>query len=294
MEVVRTIVQTRQAVGAARASGRKIALIPTMGYLHAGHLSLVRLAKTRADYIVVSLFVNPTQFGPQEDFSKYPRDEARDRGMLEAEGIDLLFAPEVRSIYPQEPRITFAIRGLADHLCGARRPSHFNGVLLIVSKLFNVVQPDIAVFGQKDLQQLLLIQRMVEELNFPLEIVAGPTVREPDGLAMSSRNSYLTSAERRQSSILYRALQRAKALMEGGEREAERVIAQMRELIRSEAPLGQIDYISIVDLDGLQPRKKLDGRCAIALAVHFGRARLIDNLVLEISADGVREIPAIV
>ncbi len=294
MEIARTITQVRQAVGEARASGQRIALIPTMGYLHQGHLSLVELAQTRVDYTVVSLFVNPTQFGPHEDFSSYPRDERRDRRMLEQKNVDLLFAPEVRSIYLQEPRITFAINGLTDHLCGARRPGHFNGVLLIVSKLFNIIQPDVAVFGQKDLQQLLIIKRMVRDLNFPIEIIAGPTIRESDGLALSSRNTYLNTEERHQSPVLYRALQRAKALIEQGERDSKRVIAQMKHWIESEAALGQIDYISIVDLEGLQPLQKLDGRCAIALAVYFGRTRLIDNLVLEISADGVHEISEIV
>lgn len=293
MKVVRSIAETRRVLRQGRARGQKVALIPTMGYLHQGHLSLVELAKARADYLVASLFVNPAQFGPHEDFSHYPRDEARDRKLLQGQGVDLLFVPTVEEIYPQESRITFDIRELADHLCGARRPGHFNGVLLVVTKLFNIVQPDFAVFGQKDLQQLLIIKRMARDLNFPIEIVAGPTVREPDGLAMSSRNTYLNPEERRQSTSLYRALRRAKALIDQGEQESQRVMAEMERLIQAEAPLSHIDYISVVDLETLQPLERLAGRCAIALAAFLGRTRLIDNLVLEISADGAREIPAI-
>jgi pantoate--beta-alanine ligase len=293
MKVVRSIAETRCALRQARAGGQKVALIPTMGYLHQGHLSLVELAKARADYLAVSLFVNPTQFGPQEDFPAYPRDEARDRRMLEAKKVDLFFAPTVEEVYPRESLITFEISKLADQLCGARRPGHFNGVLLVVSKLFNIIRPDFAVFGQKDLQQLLIIKQLVRDLNFEIEVIAGPTVREPDGLAMSSRNSYLNPEERRQSPSLYRALQQAKALIEQGERGAERVIAEMKRLIQAEAPLSQIDHISIVDLEALQPLGRLAGRYAIALAVFFGRTRLIDNIVLEIGADRVREIPAI-
>jgi pantoate--beta-alanine ligase len=191
MLITRTIAETRAALAHARAQGNRIGFVPTMGYLHEGHLRLIDIARQHSDFVVVSIFVNPTQFGPHEDFASYPRDFERDRKLCEARGTDLIFAPEVSEIYPERSLITFQIEKLADRLCGARRPGHFNGVVLVVSKLFNIVQPDIAVFGQKDAQQLIIIKRLVQDLNFPVRIIAAPTVREPDGLAMSSRNVYL-------------------------------------------------------------------------------------------------------
>ncbi len=292
MELVHTIPEVRRRVAAARQKGKRVGFVPTMGYLHEGHLRLIDRCRERADYCVVSVFVNPTQFGPGEDYERYPRDLERDRRLLKERGVDLVFAPDVAEMYPEEPFIRFQIEKLADHLCGPRRPGHFSGVLLVVAKLFHIVQPDVAVFGQKDLQQLLLIRRMVRDLNFPLEIVAGPTVREPDGLAMSSRNAYLSPEERRQATVLYRSLQRAKELVQEGERSARNVREAMRAMIES-TPGARIDYIEIVDLEELQPVERLEGRVAIALAVHVGPARLIDNLVLEIRGDDVREIPAI-
>ncbi len=292
MEVVRTISDVRQRVSAARREGKRVGFVPTMGYLHEGHLSLVDLCRERAEYCVVSIFVNPTQFGPGEDYERYPRDPERDRRLLEERGVDLVFAPEVGEMYPEEPLVRFRIEKLADHLCGPRRTGHFPGVLLVVAKLFHIVQPDVAVFGQKDFQQLLIIRRMVRDLNFPVEIVAGPTVREPDGLAMSSRNAYLSPEERARATVLYRSLQRAKALIEGGERSARSVIGAMRAMIEG-TPGVHIDYIEIVDLEELRPVERLEGRVAIALAVYVGPARLIDNLVLEIRGDDVREIPAL-
>ena len=292
--MVRSSAEVRAALRAARAAGaRRLALIPTSGALHRGHLSLVQLAKAQADYRVVSLFVNPTQFGPTEDFAAYPRDEERDRRLLEEQGVELLFTPPVEDIYPQRPRLGFEISRLADHLCGARRPGHFNGVLLIVAKLFNLIRPEVAVFGMKDLQQLVIIKQLVRELSFDIQIVAAPTVREPDGLALSSRNRYLNPEERRQSSALYRALERGQALIAAGERQAERVIVGMSSLIAAEAPLARLDYLEIVDLATLQPLKSLSGRCALALAAYFGQARLIDNLVLEVGGEEVHELPAI-
>jgi len=292
MEVVHTIPEVRERVAAARREGKRIGFVPTMGYLHEGHLSLVDLCRKRAEYCVVSVFVNPTQFGPGEDYERYPRDPERDRRLLEERGVDLLFLPEVREMYPEEPLLRFEIEKLADHLCGPRRPGHFPGVLLVVAKLFHIVQPDVAVFGQKDLQQLVIIKRMVRDLNFPLEIVAGPTVREPDGLAMSSRNAYLSPEERERAAVLYRSLRRAKELIEGGERSAPRVVEAMRAMIEG-TPGARVDYIEIVDVEELQPVERLEGKVAIALAVHLGPARLIDNLVLEIRGDDVREIPAL-
>jgi len=292
MLITRTIAETRAALARARAQGRRIGFVPTMGYLHEGHLRLIDIARQHSDFVVVSIFVNPTQFGPHEDFASYPRDFERDRKLCEARGADLIFAPEVSEMYPERSLITFQIEKLADRLCGARRPGHFNGVVLVVSKLFNIVRPDIAVFGQKDAQQLIIIKRLVQDLNFPVRIISAPTVREPDGLAMSSRNVYLSPTQRAQSTVLYRALQKAKALIESGERDAKRVIAEMERVIAT-ASEAKIDYIEIVRVSDLQPIEKLDGLVLIALAVYFGKARLIDNIILDVSDRAVREIAAL-
>lgn len=292
MLITRTIPETRAVIAQARASGKRIGFVPTMGYLHEGHLKLIDIAKQHSDFVVVSIFVNPTQFGPQEDFAAYPRDFERDRKLCEAQGADLIFAPDVSEMYPERSFITFQIEKLADRLCGARRPGHFNGVILVVSKLFNIIQPDIAVFGQKDAQQLIIIKRLVRDLNFPVKIISAPTVRESDGLAMSSRNVYLNSEQRAQSTALYRSLQRAKALIESGERNPQKIIAAIEQLITT-ASEARIDYIEIVSVRDLQPREYLDGQVLIALAVYFGKARLIDNIILEIAGDRVREILAL-
>lgn len=292
MLITRTISETRAAIAQARAQGKRIGFVPTMGYLHEGHLKLIDIAKQHSDFIVVSIFVNPTQFGPQEDFAAYPRDFERDRKLCEARGADLIFSPEVSEMYPERSLIIFQIEKLADRLCGAHRPGHFNGVVLVVSKLFNIVQPDIAVFGQKDAQQLIIIKRLVQDLNFPVKIIAAPTVREPDGLAMSSRNVYLSPEQRAQSTALYKSLQKAKALIESGERDAKKIIAEMEQLIAT-ASEAKIDYIEIVGVRDLQSVERLDGQIVIALAVYFGKARLIDNIVLEVSENHVCEIPAL-
>lgn len=292
MLITRTISETRAAIAQARVAGKKIGFVPTMGYLHEGHLKLVDIAKEQSDFVVVSIFVNPTQFGPTEDFAQYPRDFERDRRLCESRGTDVIFAPEVSEMYPEKSLLTFQIEKLADRLCGARRPGHFSGVALIVSKLLNIVQPDVAVFGQKDAQQLLVIKRLVQDLNFPVKIIAAPTVREPDGLAMSSRNLYLNSEQRAQSTVLYKSLQHAKALIEQGERNGQRVIASMSKLITA-ASEAKIDYIEIVGVKDLQPVEKMDGQILIALAVYFGKARLIDNMILEVKGDQIREVPAI-
>jgi pantoate--beta-alanine ligase len=292
MVITRTISETRNAIAHARAQNKKIGFVPTMGYLHEGHLKLIDIARQHSDFVVVSIFVNPTQFGPAEDFAKYPRDFERDRKLCESRGTDLIFAPEVSELYPEKSLLTFQIEKLGDRLCGARRPGHFHGVVLVVSKLFNIVQPDIAVFGQKDAQQLIIIQRLVQDLNFPVKIIAAPTVREPDGLAMSSRNVYLNSEQRAQGTVLYRSLQSAKALIESGERDAKKVISEMEKFVAT-ASEAEIDYIEIVALKDLQPVERITEPFLIALAVYFGKARLIDNIVLDISHDRVREILAI-
>ncbi len=290
--LVRTIAEARVAVRRAKREGKRVGFVPTMGYLHEGHLRLVDLCRERADYCAVSVFVNPAQFGPGEDYERYPRDLERDRRLLEARGVDLLFAPSVEEMYPEPPLIRFQIEKLADHLCGPRRPGHFPGVLLVVTKLFHILEPDVAVFGQKDLQQLVIVKRLVRDLNFPVEIVAGPTVREPDGLAMSSRNEYLSPKEREKATVLYRALQRAKALVEGGERSAAAVLAAMRDVIERVEGV-RLDYVEAVELETLQPVERLEGRVALAVAAFVGPARLIDNLVLDVRDGQVREVPAI-
>jgi pantoate--beta-alanine ligase len=292
MLITRTIAETRTAIAHARAQGKRIGFVPTMGYLHEGHLTLIDIARQHSDFVVVSIFVNPTQFGPTEDFAKYPRDFERDCKLCESRKADVVFAPEVSEMYPESSLMTFQIKKLADRLCGARRPGHFNGVILVVSKLFNIVQPDIAVFGQKDAQQLLIIKRLVQDLNFPVRIIAAPTVREPDGLAMSSRNIYLTPLQRAQAPALFRSLGGARELIAAGERDAKKVISEMEKLIAT-ASEAKIDYIEIVRVSDLQPIERIDGLVLIALAVYFSKARLIDNIVLEIIGDQVQEIPAI-
>lgn len=281
MLITHTISETRAAIAQARAAGKKIGFVPTMGYLHEGHCKLIDIAKEHSDFVVVSIFVNPTQFGPTEDFAQYPRDFERDCKLCESRKADVIFAPEVSEIYPEPSLMTFQIKKLADRLCGAQRPGHFNGVVLVVSKLFNIVQPDIAVFGQKDAQQLFIIKRMVEDLNFPVKIISAPTVREPDGLAMSSRNVYLTPQQRAQAHVLFRSLGWARELIAAGERDAKKIISAMQKLIAT-ASEAKIDYIEIVSVKDLQPVEQLDGPILIALAVYFGKARLIDNIVLDV------------
>jgi pantoate--beta-alanine ligase len=262
-----------------RLSGKVIALVPTMGYLHEGHLSLVRIGRARADLVVVSLFVNPTQFRPQEDFSRYPRDFDRDRSLCEHERVAVLFVPEHESMYPEGYSVYANEESLSAGLCGASRPGHFRGVITVVAKLFNLVLPDLAVFGEKDAQQLRIIRRLVRDLNFPVTIVPGSTVREPDGLAMSSRNVLLKPEERRQAVALNRALKKAAEAFSAGERDAGRI----KEMVAAElaaAPLGQVDYIELVDEETLSPITHINRRALLALAVHFSAARLIDNVVL--------------
>jgi pantoate--beta-alanine ligase len=292
LTVAKDIVVARALISAAKSIGKVIGLVPTMGSLHEGHLSLIDLAKKHADFVVVSIFVNPTQFGPDEDFAQYPREFERDRLILESRQVDMIFAPEANEIYPGESHISFKINQLADHLCGAKRPGHFEGVLQVVSKLFNITWPDIAVFGQKDLQQLLLIKRLVREFDIPVEIVSAPVIRESTGLALSSRNAKLSSEFRDKSSVLFRALSVVQKLIEEGERDARFLIDECLKIINS-VDGAQLEYFEIVNLDTLQPMANLSGRIALAIAVSFGETRLIDNVVLEIEGESVRELRAI-
>jgi pantoate--beta-alanine ligase len=268
----------------ARQAGR-IGFVPTMGCLHAGHLALVRAARRRCDKVVVSVFVNPMQFGPSEDFRRYPRTPARDRRLLQAEGVDVLFAPRPGGMYPEGFSTFVEVTGLTDGLCSRWRPGHFRGVTTIVAKLFAVVRPHVAVFGQKDAQQAQAIRRMARDLDLGVRVVVIPTVRESDGLALSSRNRYLSSSERLQAPVLFEALTLCRRQVADGERSVARLRRKMLALI-GRAKLARVQYLEFVDADRLEPVRRVDGRVLVALAVHFGGTRLIDNVLLNAGADG--------
>lgn len=296
MQVSRGIAALRQEIANARSQARTIALVPTMGALHSGHASLIDAARrgigdndtsiaAKRPFVVVTIFVNPTQFAPHEDFSRYPRDEAGDLRACEAAGADLVFLPGVEEMYPPRTRTNIHVAQLTDTLCGPFRPGHFDGVATIVAKLFNIAQPDVAYFGRKDAQQLAVIRRMVRDLDFPIEIVGRPTVREADGLALSSRNRYLTAEQRVQALCLIRALRQAETRIRGGERDAVQITAEMREIVAHAGP-SRIDYISVVDTESLQPVARIDSPVLIALAVHIGGTRLIDNITVDPRAGG--------
>ncbi|MEO0102900.1 MAG: pantoate--beta-alanine ligase [candidate division WOR-3 bacterium] len=280
MKVVRKIKKMQDIAQEARKRGKIIGFVPTMGYLHEGHLSLVRIAQRKSDLCVVSIFVNPLQFGPKEDFKEYPRDIKRDKRLLEKEGVDIIFCPEEKEMYADDFSTYVKVEGLTEGLCGRSRPGHFQGVTTVVTKLFNCVMPHFSVFGQKDAQQALVIKRMVRDLNLPIKIVIAPTVREKDGLAMSSRNIYLSPKEREEASILYRSLKTAKEMIEKGERNPNVIIGRMREMI--EETSGRIDYIAIVDTRDLKEIDLIKGEVLIALAVYFSKARLIDNIIVRV------------
>lgn len=278
MQTVDTVRGVRGASRAAKASGKRVALVPTMGCLHEGHLVLVRRARELADFVVVSIFVNPTQFGPGEDFDRYPRALERDRELLRAEGVDLVFAPPVGEMYPAGFQTYVAVESLSKPLCGARRPGHFRGVATVVAKLFCAVEPDVAVFGEKDYQQLQVIRRMAADLDLSVAVEGVPTVREPDGLAMSSRNTYLSAEERRSALGLSRALARAQELVDAGEVRPSALEASARAVLE-EAGL-RIDYAEVRHPETLEPMKSAAPRALLALAAFAGTTRLIDNRVL--------------
>lgn len=283
MEVVKHIRDLKSIVQQAKQSGKSIGLVPTMGFLHDGHLALVRQARQDCDLVVVSVFVNPLQFGPHEDYNDYPRDLDQDRRLLTQAQADVLFAPTVEEMYPQgqENMLTFVeVRKITERLCGASRPGHFRGVATVVTKLFNIVEPDMAYFGQKDAQQVAVVKRMVEDLNMNVRIVPVPTVREADGLALSSRNTYLRGPERQAALVLSRALEIAQRMLTAGERDAVKIRDAMRRLIDRE-PLAAIDYISISDPVSLTEMDRVRTPALVALAVKIGRTRLIDNIVWE-------------
>lgn len=280
MEILRTVDSVRQWVRAQREAGRALHFVPTMGYFHEGHLSLMRRAQHENAAVLVSIFVNPLQFGAGEDYDRYPRDFERDRQLAHAVGVDAIFYPEVSEMYPTGYQTEVRVKELSQPLCGKSRPGHFEGVATVVLKLFNIVTPDRAYFGMKDYQQLRVIQQLVRDLNLPIEIVPCPIVREPDGLAMSSRNVYLTPEERTAATVLYRSLQWAQAQVESGERNASKLREGVFQQIAAE-PLARIDYVEVVDAETLQPVERIDRLTLIALAVFFGKARLIDNCLLE-------------
>lgn len=277
-------ITTAKAIAAigksARGAGRRVGFVPTMGALHEGHLSLVRLARAQCDLVVVSIFVNPAQFGPNEDFSTYPRTFEKDAAMLASEGVDYIFFPPVEEIYATGSVTWVTVEGLTDKLDGRSRPGHFRGVSTVVARLFNIVQPDLAYFGQKDGAQVAVIRRMVRDLHFDTGIVVGPIVREPDGLAMSSRNVYLNARERSQALVLSRALERVKTLALAGETNAAKLAAAGREEMALE-PGARLDYFEIVDWNTLDPAEDVSQGALVAVAAYVGKTRLIDNLVLE-------------
>ncbi len=292
MNVIKTIKEMTELVSHARREGKVIVLVPTMGYFHEGHLSLMREGRIRGDLLVVSLFVNPTQFDPHEDFKNYPRDFERDRKMAEEVGVDVLFAPEASEMYPPNHQTIVRVEKVTQNLCGRSRPTHFQGVSTIVLMLFEIVMPHVAIFGEKDYQQLIMVQQMVKDLHKSLEVVGMPTVREPDGLAMSSRNSYLLPGERKAAPALYRSLQRAKELLQQGERKADRILHEVKGILQSE-PLVRIDYAQVCDARTLQVVHLIEGDVVIALAVYLGETRLIDNFVYQAFQKPTLQLPGL-
>ncbi len=278
MEIVHTIAEVRQHVAQARQAGKTIGFVPTMGALHVGHGALVEAASKGSDYVVVSIFVNPLQFGPSEDLERYPRNLEADAQFCAERGAHLIFAPSNKEMYPREMATSVTVDALTNTLCGVSRPGHFRGVATVVTKLFNIVQPDFAYFGQKDAQQLAVIRRMVADLNIPVQVESVPTVREADGLALSSRNAYLSPAERRAAVVLYQALQAAMARLAAGERNADALRDFLRDTISRE-PLARIDYAEVVDAESLQPVSSVERDVLLAVAVFFGKTRLIDNML---------------
>ncbi|NOZ91935.1 MAG: pantoate--beta-alanine ligase [Dictyoglomi bacterium] len=288
MEIIKSIEKLRKVLWEHRKAGKSIGFVPTMGYLHEGHLNLVRQARKDNDIVVVSIFVNPTQFGEGEDFDSYPRDLERDASLCEKEGVDYIFAPDTHEMYPDgAPLVYVDVLKLSDHLCGRFRPGHFRGVLTVVAKLFNIVMPDRAYFGKKDIQQLRIIMQMVKDLNFPIEIVPVETTREPDGLAMSSRNTYLSPEERAVAPRIYESLKEGFQIIKDGERDATKVVEHILEKLEA-IPGARPQYVQIVSWDDMQPVKELkDGIYVLATAVFLGPARLIDNIRFKIEGGDV-------
>ncbi len=279
MEIIESVKAMQTKAEALRLSGKTLALVPTMGFLHEGHLELMRIGKEHADVVIISIFVNPTQFGPNEDFEQYPRDTEGDLAKAEGVGVDIVYFPDVREMYPEGYQTTVSVKNVTKHLCGLSRPGHFDGVTTVVAKLFNATKAHLAIFGQKDYQQLTTISRMVQDLNMDIQIVGVPTVREPDGLAMSSRNSYLNREERKSALCLKKSMDLADELFRRGERDAGKIKKDLEALIRSH-PFTNIDYINLCHPFSLEELDTLEEETLLALAVKVGKTRLIDNTVI--------------
>ncbi len=282
MRVIRQAREMSVTAQHVRRAGNTIGFVPTMGALHDGHLSLIRAAHRQTKVVVVSIFVNPLQFGPEEDVERYPRDPKRDLNLAKAAGCDIVFAPDASQMYPADFRTSVQVEELGERFEGAARPGHFRGVATVVAKLFHLVQPTVAYVGQKDFQQAVLIRRMVKDLSTPVAVRMLPTVREPDGLAMSSRNALLSPQERRDAPVLHRALVAAKAQIRAGERDPERLLDEMRRLIGREAQ-ARVDYLAVVNANTLEPLERLRGHIAVLGAIRLGATRLIDNLLVDVS-----------
>ncbi len=282
MEILDTVAGMHKRSEELRFLGKSIAFVPTMGFFHEGHLELMRVGRKLADILIISIFVNPIQFGPSEDYEEYPRDLAGDLSKAEKVGVDLAFTPSIDEVYPEGFQTKVTVERVTRHLCGLTRPGHFEGVATVVTKLFNITKPHFAVFGQKDYQQLTVIGRMVKDLNMNLEIVGVPTVREPDGLAMSSRNKYLSPGERKSALSLKKSIDRAATLVEGGERDTGRIKSSLEKIIRSH-PFTEIEYISICDPLTMEDIDVINGKVLLALAAKVGRTRLIDNCLIDIT-----------
>jgi len=280
MKVIRKIAEMQSMSKSLQKSGKTIGFVPTMGFLHEGHLSLIREARRKADTVVVSIFINPTQFAPGEDLDKYPRDFQRDENLCHDEGVDIIFYPDAREMYSSSFKTFVVTNELSTKLCGISRPTHFRGVATIVAKLFNIVKPDFAVFGQKDAQQSLIIRKMVADLNFETEIIVAPIIREKDGLAMSSRNKFLSPAQRKDALIIFNSLKMAEKMISGGEQVANIIKQAIHDNFHKVAS-AKIDYISIVDFEKLNAVETITGNTLIAIAAYFGETRLIDNIIIK-------------
>ncbi|HPD60409.1 MAG TPA: pantoate--beta-alanine ligase [Thermodesulfobacteriota bacterium] len=280
MKTIRSVSDMQQWAGATREARKKIVFVPTMGYLHEGHIALMREGKNRGDYLVVSIFVNPTQFGVGEDYEDYPRDLEGDSEKILSAGGDIIFAPSVKEMYPSAYQSFVSVEKVTQNLCGASRPTHFRGVTTVVAKLFNIVKPHVAIFGEKDYQQLVTIRQMTRDLNFDIEIIGMPTIREKDGLAMSSRNQYLSAEERKQARCLFNALSQAEKLYREGERNSKKLIDIATKIIHAQ-PTATIDYVKICHPETIEDLKWIDDKALMALAVKIGKTRLIDNRVLK-------------
>ncbi len=278
MNVASTIARARRHVRLARQNDCTVGLVPTMGALHAGHASLIETARENCVFLAVSIFVNPSQFGPNEDYENYPRPMEKDLELCRQLDVDMVFAPSANEMYPEKNLTWIQVEQLCENLCGASRPTHFRGVTTVCAKLFNIIQPDYAFFGQKDAQQSILIRKMVKDLNMPLEIVVCPTIREKDGLAISSRNKYLTPDQRKDAPLLYQSLQKAQQLIQSGQKDPDKIRREMEAVLKKSAQIN-IEYLEIVNPDTLEPLEILTGPALIAIAARLGQARLIDNII---------------